>query len=346
MSDITFEKKKFEKALHESGLVNVYTKFREQKILARIKAGKEGFSGDYKELIDIRDAEEKFYFLMGEVDYDREDTKRAAKIRAKYKPALDAYFKEQYKFTYTIVDFARQIIGETPPPDKMRSFGEYADSFGERAESEGCYIKDAENFIYQVEQVLKEKLGKDRLLALNFNPENVPSLRPENLPRTLNDCQSSSSILRETTFEIFAASAHEKTPEDLNTLVSLWLDLKVEKPKKNPPAPTTSQTTNSKKTNETTAANNPSPTMEEEPTPSNTSWQKKLGYGALGTALMVAPSLLPKEKDDKLTFGKVIRTTVAVLAPIAGIILLGRLMQGGFSERVQNEARSQGNGLQ
>lgn len=94
--------------------------------------------------------------------------------------------------------------------------------------------------------------------------------------------------------------------------------------------------------------NEPAPAAEE-------SWVSRtarnpLLQGAAGVALAVAPEFLPPPAKDengneKMSFYKVLRTTLTVVLPIAGFYLITRAVMGNnWSERTENQAQQRSGG--
>lgn len=340
IADIVIDDK-MRNELQSSGLEGAYLSFR-KKVEERVKAGKIGFAeqedgSGYIELIAIRDAEEKFYRAM-EGKYEREK-ESAVQIRAKYQPFVQEYLQIQDPFSRAAVDSARQVIGENIPSEGKINFTEYAYDFNDQAPELGCAAKQTQSFIEAVEYTLAEVLGSDRLQSLKFDPAAIPSLRAKELQRA---CAYTNWKRRETSIDtvaldIFVNSDFKKTPEDIKSVVEIWLG-KIDQKEQG-----------QNKSKQSTKFRNEGLAGEEEHNtqPDNT-WQKRMGYGAAGAALMVVPALLPQDKEDngKLTFAKVLKTTAAVLLPLVGVVLLSRaMMPGGFAERIQNETRTQGTGF-
>lgn len=355
-----FDPKKVDKALQQSGLRKAYENLRIDNIQKRLKHGKEAFLEELHltDLVVVRDAEEKFYTLMGE-NYPLNDNFRgsaeAKKIREKYRPLIETYGKKEFYFTYGVVDFARQIAGEYRAPTGYVTFSEFFNNFEDKMTALGCDATASRHFVQEVERKLQKAAGDNSPLQLKFNPSDTYWLQDEQLVEAVNLHYQNLYIARESdevltiSTAIFASSDFEKTTDNLETLIKLRTDqVKATKvsQKVGRGSDTVQQDHSSSPRNarkKSGESGEPEAVHEEDPQPN--SWQKKLGYGALGTALMVAPALLPAEKDEKITFGKVVRTTITWVAPVVGIFLLARLMPGGFTDRVQNEAPSQGRGF-
>ncbi len=275
----------------------------------------------FKKLGKIRDIENK---LCAEFTTEQDLKKLNADDREAVYNLIADYFYEKNPLALAVVNYARQTVKAAPTPSP--GLTQYDEAFVEALDAKipkGVSAPQRMQIIQSTQQSLDKSTPKDDRLGLKFDLDRSYILRKDMKDIVGKSCEEYGSRIA---FDLLAESTQQK---DIQTYKSLF---SAHDTWQSNVKTTTKNTQPQKIENKQEDARQSS--SEESHRWRNKISNRRVVEGLVGTALLVAPSFIPEpEPEDaknknKLTFGKVLRTTAAVVSTIAGIYLLSSALSG------------------